>query len=188
MPEQSDEILLDTEERMDKAVANVSDRIKGIRTGRASPGLVEGLRADYYGSPTPLKQLATISAPEPRLLVIKPFDPGSLRAIEMAIQKSDLGINPSSDGKIIRLQVPQLSQEQRQRLAGQIREYAEEGKVAIRNIRRDANKHAEQAKKDNQLTEDDLSRLQEEIQDLTKGHEKGIEEVLSKKTEEVMEQ
>jgi ribosome recycling factor len=172
---------------MDKAVANVSERMKGIRTGRASPGLVEGLRADYYGSPTPLKQIANISAPEPRLLVITPFDPGSLKAIEMAIQKSDLGINPSSDGQRIRLQVPTLSQEQRQRLASQVKEFAEEGKVAIRNIRRDANKQGETAKKQGDLTEDDLARLQKEIQDLTRDHEQAVDDLLARKTEEVME-
>lgn len=183
----SDEILLDTEDRMDKAVENLSDRLKGIRTGRASPGLVEGIRIDYYGSPTALKQLANVSAPEPRLLVIKPFDPGVLKAIETAIQKSDLGINPSSDGKILRLAVPPLSQERRNKLVAQVKEYSEEGKVALRNIRRDANKHAEGAKKEGLLTEDDLARLLEEIDKLTKDHEKKIADILDRKTAEVLE-
>lgn len=183
----ADEILLDAEDRMDKAVDNLNDRLKGIRTGRASPGLVEGIRIDYYGSPTPLKQLANVSVPEPRLLVIKPFDPGVLKDIEVAIQKSDLGINPSSDGKILRLQIPPLSQERRQRLVSQVKEYAEEGKVAVRNIRRDANKSSDASKKDGLLTEDDLAKLQDDIQELTKSHEKGIDDILERKTAEVLE-
>lgn len=183
----ADEILLDTEERMGKAVDNVVDRLKGIRTGRATPGLVDGLRVDYYGSPTPLKQMANISVPEPRLIVIKPFDPSVIKTIESAIQKSDLGINPSSDGKMLRLQIPPLSQERRNQLAAQVKEYCEEGKVALRNVRRDANKSAEASQKEGVLTEDDLAKLLDDIQGMTKDHEKRVDDILEKKREEVME-
>lgn len=178
-----DTILLDTEERMEKACAVLREKFRGMRTGRASPGLVEGVRVDYYGSPTPLKQLANISAPEADLLVIKPFDPSVLGEIEKALMKSDVGIHPSNDGKVIRLQVPPLSQERRQQLATRAKETAEESRVAVRNIRRDANKSADDIKKS--TSEDDVKSLKEEVQELVKTFEKSIDEILKQKTEEL---
>ena len=182
-----DTILLDAEERMEKACQVLEDKFRGMRTGRASPGLVEGIRVEYYGSPTPLKQLANISAPEADLLVIKPFDPGGLGDIEKAIMKSDVGIHPSKDGKVIRLKIPPLSQERRQQLASRAKETAEETRISVRNIRRDANKHAEAAQKDGTFGEDDLKRLKDEIQDKTKEMEGAIDQDLSRKTAELME-
>ena len=136
----ADDILLEAEEKMEKAVEVFREDMKGVRAGRATPGLVENLRVEYYGTPTPLRQIANIAAPEPRLLVVKPFDPGSVKDIEKAFLQSDLGLNPNSDGKLIRLAIPPLSEEQRKKLAAHVRERAEAAKVAIRNIRREANK------------------------------------------------
>ena len=178
-----DTILLDAEERMEQACAVLREKFRGMRTGRASPGLVEGVRVDYYVSPTPLKQLANVSAPEADLLVIKPFDPSVLGEIEKALMKSDVGIHPSNDGKVIRLQVPPLSQERRQQLATRAKETAEESRVAVRNIRRDANKSADDIKKS--TSEDDVKSLKEEVQELVKTFEKSIDEILKQKTEEL---
>jgi len=178
-----DTILLDTEERMEKACGVLQEKFRGMRTGRATPGLVEGIRVEYYGSPTPLKQIANISAPEADLLVIKPFDPSALGGIEKSIMKSDVGIHPSNDGKVIRLQVPPLSQERRQQLAARAKETAEESRVAVRNIRRDANKSADEIKKT--ISEDDVKALKEEVQDLVKTYEKKIDVLLNEKTEEL---
>src|SRR5205823_3492266 len=135
----SDEILLDCEERMEKAVAVFRDELRGLRTGRATPALVDTLRVEYYGSPTPLKQLAQISTPEAQQILIRPFDPSCLKDIEKAIRASDLGMSPNNDGKMIRLQVPPMSGEQRQKMVARIKKSGEEAKVAARNIRRDAN-------------------------------------------------
>ncbi len=178
-----DTILLDGEERMEKACQVLADKFRGMRTGRASPGLVEGIRVEYYGSPTPLKQLANISAPDADLLVIKPFDPGGLGDIEKAIMKSDVGIHPSNDGKVIRLQIPPLSQERRQQLASRAKETAEETRIAVRNIRRDANKHADEIKKT--MSEDDVKALKDEVQELVKTFEKKIDKMLADKSEEL---
>ena len=182
-----DEILLDAEERMDKALDHLHDGLRGIRTGRASPGLVEGIRVEYYGSPTPLKQIANIGIPEPRLIMIKPFDPSSLKEIEKAILKSDLGIAPANDGKIIRLAVPPLSHDRRKQLAALVKERAEECRVSMRNVRRDANKSADGAEADGNLSEDDLKRLRDEIQELIKRFEAKVDEELERKTSEIME-
>ena len=178
-----DTILLETEERMEKAVAVLKDKYRGMRTGRANPGLVEGVRVDYYGSPTPLKQLANVSAPEPDLLVIKPFDHSALGDIEKAIMKSDVGIHPTNDGKIIRLQIPPLSQERRKQLAARAKETAEEARVSVRNVRRDANKQADGLSKE--LSEDDVKKLKEEVQELTKASEKSIDELLETKSKDL---
>ncbi|MFO0949444.1 MAG: ribosome recycling factor [Planctomycetota bacterium] len=166
-----DEILLDAEERMEKAVTYFHQELVGIRTGRASPGLVESVRVDYYGSPTPLKQLANISAPEAQLIVIRPFDAGSLKDVEKAILASGLGLTPNNDGKVIRLAIPSLSGDQRKKLVARVKDLAEETRVAIRNIRRDANKNAEAAEKAKTMTEDELEQLKEEIQELTRQYE-----------------
>src|SRR5579859_6817235 len=137
----TDEILFDTEERMEKAVNVFRDELRGLRTGRATPALVDTLRVEYYGSPTPLKQLAQINTPDPQQIVIRPFDQGCLKDIEKAIRSSDLGMSPTNDGKMIRLQVPPMSGEQRKKLVQRIKKSAEDAKVACRNIRRDGNKH-----------------------------------------------
>jgi ribosome recycling factor len=178
----SDEILLDAEDRMDKAVKVLGDKYRGMRTGRANPGLIESIRVDYYGATTPLKQLANISAPEPDLLVIKPFDANAMSEIQKAIQKSDIGIPPSSDGRLIRLQVPPLSEERRDQLVSLAKKVAEESRVAIRNVRRDANKDAEKLQKDKEISEDDLKQLKEDIQDLVKAYEKKVDVSLKEKS------
>jgi ribosome recycling factor len=177
----SDELLLETEERMEKALEVLQTKFRGMRTGRANPGLVESVKVDYYGSSTPLKQIASISAPEPSLLVVRPFDPSSLGSIEKAIQKSDVGIHPMNDGKLIRLQVPPLSEERRKQLAGRAKEVAEEARISIRNVRRDANKTAD----DLGISEDDLEKLKEEIQGLVKTYEGKVEDALKTKTAEL---
>lgn len=182
-----DEILLDAEERMEKAANYFHQELVGIRTGRATPGLVDSVRVDYYGSPTPLKQIANVSAPEAQLLVIRPFDQGSLKDIEKAILAANLGLTPNNDGKVIRLNVPSLSGEQRKRMAARVKELAEDARVSVRNIRRDANKNVDTAEKEKVLTEDDSKTVKEEIQELTKTYEGKINEHADKKTAEVME-
>ncbi len=182
-----DDIMLDLEDRMEKAVDVFRNEMRGMRTGRAHPGLVEPIRVDYYGSPTPLKQIASISVPEADQIVIKPFDVTALADIEKGILKSDLGITPNSDGKILRLQVPPLSEERRKKLVSRAKEVAEEARVAIRNVRRDANKHAEASQKDGVFSEDDLKRLKDDIQGKTKEKEGEVDRELAQKTEELME-
>jgi ribosome recycling factor len=184
----SEEILFDAEERMEKAVNVYRDELRGLRTGRATPALVDGLRVEYYGSPTPLKQLAQISTPDPQQIIIRPFDQGSLKDIEKAIRSSDLGMAPNSDGKLIRLTVPPMSGEQRQKMVARIKKSGEEAKVAIRNIRRDANKHFDQAEKAKEMTEDLRDQGKEEVQTLLKKYEERITELSDKKAKEVMEQ
>lgn len=181
-----DEIKKDAKDRMDKAVKHLQEMLRSVRTGQASPALVENMRVDYYGTPTPISQLASISAPEPRQLVIKPFDPSVLGELEKTIQKSDLGINPASDGKVLRLTLPQLSTEQRSKYAAKVKEMCEEGRIALRNTRRDLNKAADQSKKDGDLTDDDNHRLHEEIQNLLKEYEGKIGSIQDRKTEEIM--
>src|SRR5437868_4384584 len=164
----SDEILLDTEERMEKAANVFRDELRGLRTGRATPALVDSLRVEYYGSPTPLKQLAQISTPDPQQILIRPFDQGCLKEIEKAIRSSDLGMSPNNDGKMIRLTVPAMSGEQRQKMVARIKKSAEEAKVAIRNVRRDANKALDQSEKAKEMTEDERDKGKEEVQALLK--------------------
>lgn len=183
----SDEILLDTEERMEKAVDVLKHALAGIRTGRANPGLVDSLRVDVYGSQSPIKQLASVAAPEPQQIVIRPFDPGTIKEIERAIQASDLGLNPMSDGRLIRINVPPLSTEVRRKLVGRIKELAEEARVAIRNVRRDGNKAADQSEKDKILSEDECATVKQEVQELTKQFEGRVNELAKAKEEEVME-
>ncbi len=182
-----DEILLDVEERMEKAVGVLRGALAGIRTGRANPGLVDSLRVEVYGSSIPIKQVASVGAPEPNQIVIRPYDPGTLKDIEKAIQASDLGFNPQNDGRIIRLNVPPLSTEVRRKMVGRIRELVEETKVAIRNVRRDGNKMADQAEKDKDLSEDDRDQVKEQIQDLTKQYEGQAAEMAKAREKEVME-
>jgi ribosome recycling factor len=184
----SDEILLDAEERMEKAVNVYRDELRGLRTGRATPALVENIRVEYYGSPTPLKAMATISTPDPQHLVIKPYDASMLKEVEKAIRSSDLGMAPNNDGKMIRLQVPTMSGEQRQKMVQRIKKSAEEAKVAIRNIRRDGNKQFDVAEKDKEMTEDERDKGKEEVQTLLKTYEEKIQEMADKKSKEIMEQ
>jgi ribosome recycling factor len=183
----ADEILLDAEERMEKAVDVLKHALNGIRTGRANPGLVDSLRVEVYGSPTPIKQLASVGAPEPTQIVIRPFDPSTMKDIERAIQASDLGFTPMNDGRVIRLNIPPLSTEVRKKLVGRIKELAEEAKVAIRNVRRDGNKLADQQQKDKALTEDERDRVKEEIQELTKQYEGKVDTLSEAKKTAVME-
>jgi len=182
-----DDIYLEASERMDKAVEHLRDQFRSVRSSRATPGLVESVRVEYYGTQTPLRQLATIAIPDPQLIVIKPYDPSSVDAVNRAILTSELGLTPSVDGKIIRLTVPPLSEERRLKLVAQLKDMAEEAKVAIRNIRRDANKQADGEKKDGTLPEDDAFRLKDDIQELTAEHEKAIDNALEHKTAEIME-
>lgn len=182
-----DEILLDTEERMEKAIAVLKSALAGIRTGRANPGLVDSLRIEVYGSPCPIKQLASVAAPEPTQIVIRPYDPGTLKDIEKGILASDLGFTPQNDGRVIRLNVPPLSTEMRRKMVNRIRELTEEAKVAIRNIRRDGNKAADQAEKDKDLSEDDRDQTKEEIQNLTKQYENQATELAKAREKDVME-
>jgi ribosome recycling factor len=182
-----DEILLDTEERMEKAISVLKSSLSGIRTGRANPGLVDSLRVEAYGSQVPMKQLASVGAPEPTQIVIRPYDAGTIKDIEKAILTSDLGFNPQSDGRVIRLNVPPLSMEVRRKLVGRIKELCEEAKVAIRNIRRDGNKLADQSEKDKELSEDQRDSTKEQIQELTKTYEAKANDMAKAREKEVME-
>ena len=182
-----EEIALEAEDRMEKSVTLLIDQLRGIRTGRANVGLVESVRVDYYGSSTPLKQLANLSTPEPQQILIRPFDPSVIGDIVKAIQASDIGLTPNSDGKAVRLNVPSLSVEQRKKLVGRVKDLAEEARVAIRNIRRDANKQADAETAEKVLTEDDLERCKEEIQALTKRFETKVNDTAEKKSAEILE-
>lgn len=183
-----EEVLFDAEERMEKALAKLKQDLTGIRTGRANPGMVDSLRVEAYGSPVPIKQIASVSAPEPQQLVIRPFDPGTIKDIEKGIIASDLGLAPQSDGKVIRLNIPPLSGEVRRKMVARTKELAEETKVAVRNIRRDANKAAELAQKDKTITEDDLESTKEEVQNLTKKFEDRANDLAKAKESEVMDE
>jgi ribosome recycling factor len=184
----SEEILFDAEERMEKAVSVFRDELRGLRTGRATPALVENIRVEYYGSPTPIKQLAQINTPDPQSILIRPYDQSVLKDVEKAIRSSDLGMSPNNDGKMIRLQVPPMSGEQRQKMVARIKKSSEEAKVAARNIRRDANKHFDQAEKAKEMTEDQRDKGKEEVQDLLKKYEDQITQLAEKKSKEVLEQ
>jgi ribosome recycling factor len=181
------DILTDAEHRMRSAIQVLHDDLAAIRTGRASPGLVEKLQIEYYGTPTPLMQLASISVPEPRTLTIKPFDQTTLKVIEKAIQSSDLGLNPNSDGKVIHLNLPPLNEERRRELVKHVHHRLEEARIAVRNIRRDSHNDMRDFEKEKLITEDDLERGEEDLQKLT---DRFIEEValLGKNKEtEIME-
>ena len=182
-----EEIALEAEERMEKSVTLLTEQMRGIRTGRANVGLVESIRVDYYGSSTPLKQMANLSTPEPQQILIRPFDHTVLGDIVKAIQTSDLGLSPNSDGKVVRLNVPALSVEQRKKLANRVKELAEEARVAIRNIRRDANKQSDLEQTEKILTEDDVKTCKDEVQSLTKKFEAKVNELAEKKSAEIME-
>jgi ribosome recycling factor len=182
-----DEVLDEVRQRMDKSVEVLQEDLLGIRTGRASPALVEKLPVEYYGMMTPLIQMASIAAPEPRLLVIKPWDPSALGSIERAIQKSDLGLTPMNDGKLIRLNIPRLTEERRRELVKVVAKRVEEARVAIRNLRRDALKDLQDFEKEKMISEDDFYRGKDEVQELTDKFIEKIDEIGKRKEEEVME-
>lgn len=187
MTPEAELVLEDAKERMDAAVRFCHDELGSIRTGRASTGLVERLTVDYYGTPTPLNQMAQLSTPEPRLLVIQPYDKSQIAAIEKVVQSSDLGVTPSNDGTVIRLPFPPLTAERRKELTKVAHKRAEDGRVAVRNIRRDAKSELEKMTKDHELSEDDLHRAEKELQDITDRHTAIIDEMLVKKDAELQE-
>lgn len=172
---------------MDKTIDSLHEEFKKIRSGRANAGLVEGLVVDYYGSRTPLKQLASISVPEPRLIVIQPWDKGALSEIEKSFHKSDLGLNPNNDGKVIRISIPALTEERRKELVKVAKGKAEEARVAIRNIRRDGNEEVKTAEKDGHVSEDVSKKTLEEIQKITDEYIENINKFLDAKEAEIME-
>lgn len=183
----SDEILLDTEERMEKAAQVFQSQLQGIRTGRATPGLVDSIRVDYYGSQTPIKQMASVTVQEGKQIVIRPFDATVISNIVKAIQSSDVGLTPNSDGRLIRINVPPLSTERRRQYSGRVKEMAEEARVAIRNVRRDGNKHADTAQKEKTCTEDERDQVKEQVQELTKTFEAKINDLAASKEKEIMD-
>jgi ribosome recycling factor len=182
-----DDILLDCEEHMEKSVDHLRHELRGIRTGRASPALVEHIKVDYYGSPTDLRSIAVINVPEATQIMIKPFNPQDMKAIERAINESNIGLTPHSDGKALRLVLPSLSQERRLQLIGQCKKMAEEAKVAIRNSRRDANKVMETEEKGGVVSEDEAQSGKDQIQELTKTYEHKVDELIEHKRKEIME-
>lgn len=183
----SDDVIRNAKEKMEKAVASTRREVATLRAGRANPAMLDKVMVDYYGMSTPLNQLANISAPEARLLVVQPYDKSSLSDMEKAIQKADLGLTPSNDGDIIRISVPQLTEERRQELVKHVKKYAEEGKVAVRNIRRDSNDELKKAEKNGDIPEDELHRLTDEIQKLTDANIQEINDIVAAKEKEMME-
>jgi ribosome recycling factor len=182
-----DDFIKDATQRMDKSVEATHDHFNSVRTGRASPALLDRVQVDYYGTPTPLKNIATINVPEPRMLTIQPFDPTSIKAIEKAIQESDLGLQPSNDGKLVRLPVPQLTEERRKELVKVVRQLAEEHRIAVREVRRDALRHLKELVHSGEVGDDDERRAEQEVQKLTDAHTKTIDELLKHKEAEIME-
>lgn len=178
-------ILKESEDKMKKAADIVSHEFATLRTGRASASLVEGIRVDYYGTPTPLKQLAAISVPEPRLIAVQPWDPSTIPLVEQAILKSELGLNPSNDGKVVRIGIPSLTDERRRELDKLIKKMAEEGRIAIRAVRRDANEHLKKLQNDKVITEDDAHHNQNETQKLTDKYIASIDSLLKSKEQEI---
>ena len=182
-----DDFIQDATKRMDKSVEATHDHFNSVRTGRASPALLDRIQVDYYGTPTPLKNIATINVPEPRMLTIQPFDPSAMKQIERAIMESDLGLQPSSDGKIIRLPIPQLTEERRKEYVKVTRNMAEEGRVAVRNVRRDVMRHLEDLVKNGDVGDDDERAAEARVQKLTDDHVSKIDELLKHKESEIME-
>jgi ribosome recycling factor len=179
------QLIKDTREKMKKGVEYFHEGLRGLRTGRTTPALIETIRVDAYGSPMPHNQLATISVPDPRTLVVKPFDPSMCASIEKAILKSDIGITPASDGKVVRLPVPMMSQEQRDKMTHRVKELAEQARVTVRNIRRDQNKAAESALKAGTLGEDQERSAKEEVQKITKEMEAEIDRIMAARIQEI---
>jgi ribosome recycling factor len=182
-----EDFLADAKRRMDKSIEATHQEFNSIRTGRASPALLDRITIDYYGTPTPLKSLASISAPEARLLVVQPFDPGAIKNIERAIQESDLGLTPSNDGKVVRLPIPSLTEERRKDLVKVVRRVAEDGKVAIRNVRRDVMQHLKDLVVNGEVGDDEERRAEAQVQKITDEHTKSIDDLLKVKEAEIME-
>jgi ribosome recycling factor len=182
-----EEFLADAKRRMDRSIEATHHEFNSIRTGRASPALLDRITIDYYGTQTPLKSLASISAPEPRLLVVQPFDPGAIKGIERAVQESDLGLTPSNDGKVVRLPIPALTEERRKDLVKVVRRVAEEGKVAIRNVRRDVMQHLKELVVNGDVGDDEERRAEQQVQKITDDHTKSIDDLLKVKEAEIME-
>lgn len=181
-----DTILFDAEERMEKAVESLRHELAMIRTGRASSRVLDRISIDYYGAPTPINQMSAVTIPEARLLVVKPYDKSMIKAVERAILESNLGITPSNDGQVIRIAFPQLTEERRKELAKTVHKYGEEAKVAVRNIRRDANDQLKKIEKDSKITEDDLKGYIEDVQELTNNYVKKVEEVVDEKEKDII--
>ena len=181
------ELFIDVKDRMNKAVDHYRHEIASIRTGRASTSLMDGIKVDYYGTKTPLTNIAHVTVPEGQLIVIQPFDPSSLELIEKAIISSDVGLTPNNDGNVIRLNIPSLTEERRQELVKVVHKIIEEGRVAIRNIRRDANDHLKKSEKDHDLSEDNLRRATDNIQEMTDDHIKNLNQIQDAKEKEILE-
>ncbi len=182
-----EDTLLDAMDKMAKAVEHVQGQFTGVRTGRASSGLVEKLPVEYYGSTVPLQQLATFQVPEARQLLIKPHDRGSIAAIEKAVQGSDLGVTPSNDGVVIRINFPMLTEDRRKEYVKVVKNMAEDGRVSLRNVRRDARKVLETAEKDGDISKDDLDRAEKELEKITHEHVDMVDKALSRKEQELLE-
>jgi ribosome recycling factor len=182
-----DDFVSEASRKMDKSLESAAHEFNTVRTGRASAALLDRIQVDYYGTPTPLQQLASINVPEPRLITIQPYDPGSIKGIERAIQESDLGLTPSNDGKIIRLPIPQLTEERRKDLVKVVRQRAEDGRVAVRNVRRDLMKHLEELVRNGDVGDDEERRAEERAQKLTDEHVHKIDELLKRKEAEILE-
>jgi ribosome recycling factor len=182
-----DELFQDATRRMDGSVEHTRTEFNTVRTGRASAALLDRITIDYYGTATPLKQLATINVPEPRMLTVQPFDPSTIKSSERAIQESDLGLTPSNDGKLIRLPMPQPNEERRKELVKVVRKLAEEGKVAVRNVRRDVMHHLQDLVKNGDVGDDEERRAEDRVQKLTDDHTKSIDDLLKHKEAEIME-
>jgi ribosome recycling factor len=181
------DFLADAERRMDRTIETTRAEFNSVRTGRASAALLDRITIDYYGTPTPLKNMATIGVPEPRLLTVQPYDPTQIKATEKAIMESDLGLTPSNDGKVIRLPIPQLTEERRKELVKIVRRYAEDGKVAVRNVRRDVMRHLEELVRNGEVGDDEERRAEAQVQKLTDERVKRIDELLKHKEAEIME-
>lgn len=175
------------EEKMDKAIAHLTKELGAVRAGRANPAVLEKVMVDYYGTPTPINQIAAVSVSEARILTIAPWDPSLMKEIEKAILTSDIGINPSNDGKVMRLVFPSPTEERRKQLSKEVQKLGEEAKVAVRNVRRDAIEHYKAQKKKSDITEDDLTQLEHEIQKITDNHTKNIDKMCEDKNKEIME-
>jgi len=183
----TDELIASAKDKMAKSVEHAKSEFSTVRTGRASASLLDRIDVDYYGTATPLKQLSTIGVPEPRMLTVQPFDPGSIKAIEKAIMESDLGLTPSNDGKLIRLPIPQLTEERRKEYVKLVRHMAEEGRVAVRNVRRDVMKHLEELVRNGDVGDDEERAAESRVQKLTDEHVQKIDDLLKRKEAEVME-
>jgi len=181
------QIITNSETKMKKAIDVLLDELKGVRTGRASTGLVENIRVEYYGNPTPLKALAALSTPQPDMILVKPFDPGSIKDIDKAILASDVGLTPMSDGKVVRLNVPALTEERRKQIVHQIKGFGEQAKVSVRNVRRDEIKTLEKEEHDKLITKDDLEKGKKQLDDMTKLYTDKVDQMIKHKSDEIMQ-